>query len=162
MRIIIKAFYSITLSDYIMSDFFAALDTTKDAPIKEKVEKLSEVIEKVMIILMDIPVQVDKIIQDLANRINQIDAKVNALQNEVNMIKQRGVAPAAGGMSASGGPPPPPPPGGAPPPPPPPGGGPPPPPGQPAAPANPMSLRGAIMGELKSLLDRRKSMSTDE
>ncbi len=144
-----------------MSDFFAALDTTKDAPIKEKVEKLSQIIENVMTILMEIPVQVDKIIQDLANNVNRIDAKVNALQNELNQIKQRGVAPAAGGTGAGGAPPPPPPPGGAPPPPPP-GGGPPPPPGQPAAPANPMSLRGAIMGELKSLLDRRKSMSTDE
>jgi len=146
-----------------MSDFFSALDTTKDAPIKEKVDALSDIMAKVMTILIDIPVQVDKIIQDLAANINRMDAKVNALQNEVNQLKTRGVAPAPGGSSSAGAPPPPPGAGAPPPPPPPPGGGaPPPPPGQPSAPANPMSLRGAIMGELKSLLDRRKSMSGDE
>jgi hypothetical protein len=143
-----------------MSDFFSALDNTKDTPIKEKVEQLSEFLEKIMSIVLEIPVQVDKIIQDLANNINRIEGRVNTIQNEVTQLKARGVAPAGG---PGGAPAPPPPPGGGPPPPP--GGAPPPPPGgAPAnnAPVNPMSLRGAIMGELKSLLARRKNMSDEE
>ncbi len=110
-----------------------------------------------MTIILRIPDLVDSAIGDLKSQITNLQSKVNTMTNDLNAIKTRGVAapasPGAAPMAPSiggspGGPPPPPggPPGGSP-------GGPPP---GPSRPASPVSLRGAIMGELKSLFAKRK------
>ncbi|KKM54061.1 hypothetical protein LCGC14_1553770, partial [marine sediment metagenome] len=115
-------------------------------------------------IVLKIPDLVDISIQDVNSKISNLQDQLNGINQDVSTLKARPVAVAA--SAAPGGPPGPPPgPGGpakAPPPPggparaPPPGG---PKPGPAPRPAQPVSLRGAIMGELKSLFNKRRQAS---
>ena len=145
-------------------EFASFLESTKKAPIEEKLDAFGEIIEKIMTIVLKIPDLVDISIQDVNSKISNIQNQLNGINQDVSTLKAKpaGVgAPAA--PSAPGGPPGPPPggsggPARAPPPPPgaPPGG---PRPGPAPRPAQPVSLRGAIMGELKSLFNKRKTQS---
>jgi len=119
--------------------------------------------------VLKIPDLVDISIQDVNSKISNLQDQLNGINQDVSTLKARPVAVAASaapGGSPGGPPGPPPGPGGpakAPPPP----GGParaPPPPGGPKPgpaprPAQPVSLRGAIMGELKSLFNKRRAQS---
>ncbi len=150
-------------------EFASFLESTKKAPIEEKLDAFGEIIEKIMTIVLKIPDLVDMSIQDVTSQISNLQNQLGGMNQEISALKARpttGAAPAA--SSAPGGPPggPPPGPGRAPPPPPGPGRAPPPPSGPrsgpapgPARPASPVSLRGAIMGELKSLFNKRKNTS---
>jgi len=150
-------------------EFNIFLESAKKSPLDEKVNAFGSIIEKIMSIVLRIPDLVDNSLNGINQQISSLESRINAMNGEINSLKTRGVA----APGASIGSPPPPPPGsmsggplGAPPPPPgappPPGppGSPPPPPGGPRAaperPANPVSLRGAIMGELKQLFAKRK------
>ncbi len=147
-------------------EFASFLESTKKAPIEEKLDAFGEIIEKIMTIVLKIPDLVDISIQDVNSKISDLKNQLNGINQDVSTLKARPVTVAA--SSAPGGSPGPPPgPGGparAPPPPP---GGParaPPPPGGPKPgpaprPAQPVSLRGAIMGELKSLFNKRRAQS---
>ena len=141
-------------------EFASFLSDAKKSPIEEKVNAFGDIVEKIMTIVLRIPDLVDE-------RIAVIQTNINNLSNDINALKTRAMTSPATPGGAPGGPPPPP--GGAPggPPPPPPGGapgGPPPPPGGapggpppgPRDPSSPVSLRGAIMGELKQLFAKRK------
>lgn len=110
-----------------------------------------------MTIILKIPDLVDHTINGINQQISNLQTRVNTMSNDLNAIKGRGptsptgpssklgVLPSSSGVGGlQGGPPPPP--GG------PPGG----PPAGPSRPANPQSLRGAIMGELKQLFAKRK------
>jgi len=129
-------------------EFANFMQETKKAPLEEKLNTFGDIVEKMMSMILRIPDLVD---QSLASRINSINNDVSALRT-----RGTGAAPVIAAPSAPSSAPPPPggPPGG---PPPPPGGRPPP--GGPggARPASPVSLRGAIMGELKSLFAKRKT-----
>lgn len=137
-------------------EFASFLDSTKKAPINEKLDAFGEIIEKIMTIVLKIPDLVDISIQDVNSKISNLQNQLNGINQDVSTLKARPVTAAA--SAAPGGPPAPPPgPGG-------PAGAPPPPPGGPRPgpaprPAQPVSLRGAIMGELKSLFNKRKAQS---
>ena len=129
-------------------EFNSVLNSMREAPIREQVEGLSDVIEKMMMLIMSIPDMVDK-------QINQLNQQINGLHTKISGLESRIAAGATAAPAAGAGAPPPP--GGAVP------GAPPPPPGAPAprpqAPANPISLRSSIMGELKELFKKRRALS---
>lgn len=133
-------------------EFANFIAEAKKSPLEDKVNAFGDIVEKIMTIILKIPDLVDR-------QVSAIQTKLNGLTNEINTLKTRAIAPtaASGIPSVSGGPSgPPPPPGGPKGPLPPPG--PPGPPGAPkaAGPVNPVTLRGAIMGELKTLFAKRK------
>lgn len=138
-------------------EFFSVMKGYSEAPLKERVEGLANVIEKIMIITLKIPEMVDESIQILSNNINGLDGRLKAMEGRIVQVESR-VAAASGANLAvpavASGPGAPPPPPGAPPPPP--GKAPPP---KSGAPAAPVSLRGSIMDELKSLFSKRKAVS---
>jgi hypothetical protein len=146
----------------VAEDFFNVMNSYSEAPLKERVEGMGEVIEKIMAIVLKIPEMVDITIQNLVGQIGGINSRLDSMDNKIRGLESRAIG--SGGGSAGGVPPPPPKPGA---PPPPPGRGPPPPPGAPGAgpgapPANPVSLRGSIMGELKSLFAKRRALSDED
>jgi len=126
-------------------EFASFLESTKKAPIDEKLNAFGDIIEKIMQIVLKIPDLVDITIQDVNSQISNLQSQIGGMNQEITALKARPVAVA--GPATSGAP-------GAPPPPP--GPGPKP---APARSASPVSLRGAIMGELKSLFNKRKSAS---
>ncbi|TET58448.1 MAG: hypothetical protein E3J52_08455 [Promethearchaeota archaeon] len=141
-------------------EFATFLDNTRKAPLEEKLSAFGDIIEKIMSIVLRIPDLVDQSLGVINEKVSNLQNQVNSLNSQIS--SRSGAAPAAaalgpsapGAARAPGSPPPPPPPGG------PPGGprGPGPTPG-PSRPASPVSLRGAIMGELKSLFAKRKNQS---
>ena len=140
-------------------EFFSVMNSYSEAPLKERVEGLADEIEKIMTITLKIPEMVDQSIQMLSNNINGLDGRIKAIEGRISQLESRVAASAGANLavpavkSGSGAPPPPPPPGS---PPPPPGRAPPP---KSGPPANPISLRGSIMDELKTLFSKRKAAS---
>lgn len=150
-----------------MAEFFQTMKSYSEVPLKERVDGLADVIEKIMSITLKIPEMTDVSIQNLLSQIDGLNtriskletlsARISALEGKMANLQS---GPIVGAPVASASAPPPPPPGGGPGAPP---GAPPPPPGRaPAAPANPVSLRGSIMDELKSLFSKRRSASEDD
>ena len=143
-------------------EFAAFLDNTRKAPLEEKLNAFGDIIEKIMSIVLRIPDLVDQSLGTVNEKVSNLQNQVNSLNSQIMQSRPGGAPAAVPGTSApAGGAP-----GGAPgsPPPPPPGGPPGSPrgPGQapaPSRPASPVSLRGAIMGELKSLFAKRKNQS---
>ena len=131
-------------------EFNSFLASAKKSPIEEKINAFGDIIEKIMSIVLRIPDLVDNSLSGINQHISSLETRINTMNSDITSLKSRPVS-APGG--APGGPPGPPPPGG------PPGGAPPPPPPgpkpAPARPANPVSLRGAIMGELKAMFAKR-------
>lgn len=130
-----------------MSDEFnAVLNSMREAPIREQVEGLSDVIEKMMMLIMSIPDQVDTMVNGLQSQISGLQTKISGLESRI--ASGATAAPGVGAVPSPGGAAP---------------GAPPPPPGAPAprpqAPANPISLRSSIMGELKELFKKRRALS---
>jgi hypothetical protein len=139
-------------------EFFSVMKGYSEAPLKERVEGLADVIEKIMIITLKIPEMMDQSIKFLSDSINGLDGRLKAMEGRIVQVESR-VAAASGAnlavpaVASSPGAAPPPPPGS---PPPPPGRAPPP---KSGPPAGPVSLRGSIMDELKSLFSKRKAVS---
>jgi len=137
-----------------MADEFSFfLSQTRQAPLKEKVDGLSEIIENMMKIILSFPDMVDNAINNLAQKVYSLESQIRALDQKIETMKNSMVAAPMG--SSQGAPLPagvPPRPPGAPPPPP----GAPPAPPKPQEPVNPMSLRSSIMDELKTLFAKRK------
>ncbi|MHA1195369.1 MAG: hypothetical protein ACTSRH_04580 [Promethearchaeota archaeon] len=147
-------------------EFNSFLSEAKKSPLEEKVNAFGDIVEKMMTMILRIPDLVDQSISTLNERISNLESKINAINNEINQLKvrQSSVTPAVTGNSnpnlatPATSPPPsnvPPPPRGPP-------GSPPPPAARPASPtasrsANPQSLRGAIMSELKMLFAKRQN-----
>ena len=71
-------------------EFSNFLDQTREAPIREKVDGLSEIIEKMMILIMSIPESVDKLISNLNDRINAMDSRIASLDGKIANIKVAG------------------------------------------------------------------------
>ncbi len=140
----------------IAEEFASFLDQTRKAPMEEKLNAFGDIVEKIMQIILKIPDLVDISLQDVNSKVSNLQNQLNAMNGDITALKSRPAA-AAGAPAAPRAPggapgsPPPPPPGGAPGSPPPPGGP------KPARPAQPVSLRGAIMGELKSLFAKRRT-----
>ena len=150
-------------------EFASFLDSTRKAPLEEKITAFGDIIEKIMSIVLRIPVLVVQSLGVVNDKVTALQNQLNTMNSDITTLKSRPAGPATAAAprapgGAPGGPSPPPPggsrPGGAP------GGPPPPPPGgsrpggpapAPARPASPVSLRGAIMGELKSLFAKRKT-----
>lgn len=141
-------------------EFASFLDSTRKAPLEEKLNAFGDIIEKIMSIVLRIPDLVDQSLGAVNDKISNLQNQLNSINSQVASTRSGGSpAPAVSVPSAApaaGGPPggPPPPPGGPP-------GGPRGPGTAPAPsrPASPVSLRGAIMGELKSLFAKRKTQS---
>ncbi len=138
-------------------EFFSVMKGYSEAPLKERVEGLADVIEKIMTITLRIPEMVDQSLTLLSGQITGLDGRLKAMEGRIVQVESR-VAAASGANlavpavgSGSGAPPPPP---GSPPPPP--GKAPPP---KSGPPAGPVSLRGSIMDELKTLFSKRKAVS---
>ena len=148
-------------------EFANFMAETKKAPLEEKLNAFGDIVERMMSVILRIPDLVDQSLLTVNQKISTLESRFNTINNEVSALRTKGVgsSPVTASPSSpssasppSGGPPgsPPPPsgglrgPGGPPPPP----GGPPGGPG-PARPASPVSLRGAIMGELKQLFSKR-------
>ncbi len=140
-------------------EFANFMAETKKAPLEEKLNAFGDIVERMMSVILRIPDLVDQSLATVNQKISTLESRFNTINNEVSALRTKGagtspvIASPSSPSSApppSGGPPgvPPPPPGG------PPGG---PPPGGPGAarPASPVSLRGAIMGELKQLFSKR-------
>ena len=140
-------------------EFANFMAETKKAPLEEKLNAFGDIVERMMSVILKIPDLVDQSLASVNQKISTLESRFNTINNEVSSLRTKGggaspiIASPASPSSApppSGGPPggPPPPPGG------PPGG---PPPGGPGAarPASPVTLRGAIMGELKQLFSKR-------
>lgn len=140
-------------------EFASFLETTRKAPLEEKLNAFGDIVEKIMQIVLKIPDLVDQSLQTVNTKVTNLQNQLTAINNDLSSLKSGGtVAPAAsaptlsrtpggsppGGLP-SGGSPPGSPPGGPP-------GGP-----RPSRPASPITLRGAIMGELKQLFAKRKS-----
>lgn len=138
-------------------EFASFLDSTRKAPMEEKLNAFGEIVEKIMQIVLKIPDLVDHSLQGINSNVSNLQNQINAVNSEISALKSRsGGAPAVSSPGAPPGPPGPPP-RNAPPPP---GSPPGPPPGPgPARPASPVSLRGAIMGELKELFSKRRGQS---
>ncbi|MFX1417400.1 MAG: hypothetical protein ACFE9N_00625 [Promethearchaeota archaeon] len=144
-------------------EFASFLDSTRKAPLEEKLNAFGDIIEKIMSIVLRIPDLVDQSLGAVNDKVNNLQNQLNSINSQMASLRPGGsptsAAPIVSGPSAplpAGGPPggPPPPPGG------PPGAprGPGPAPG-PNRPASPVSLRGAIMGELKQLFAKRRQGS---
>ncbi len=134
-------------------EFASFLDSTRKAPMEEKLTAFGDIIEKIMSIVLRIPDLVDQSIGSVNEKISNLQNQVNSLNSQITSLQPgSGAAPgtSAPAVRAPGGPPGVPPPPGAPP------GGPGPAP-TPSRPASPVSLRGAIMGELKQLFSKRKT-----
>ena len=150
-------------------EFASFLDSTRKAPLEEKLNAFGDIIEKIMSIVLRIPDLVDQSLGSVNDKVLNLQTQINNLNSQITSL-QSGTAggPVAAGTTATGpiaartpGAPPGSAPGGPPPPPPGPPGGPRGP-GQapaPSRPASPVSLRGAIMGELKQLFAKRKNQS---
>ena len=142
-------------------DFFSTMASYSEAPLKERVEGLADVTEKMMTIIMKLPDMFDGSLNAMMTKINALESKVSGLEAKI----AAGVSMGGGGGSPGAPPSPGGPPrmgGGAPPPPPSGGAGPPPPPSAGGgAPAGPVSLRGSIMGELKDLFAKRRKASEE-
>ena len=141
-------------------EFANFMQETRKAPLEEKLNTFGDVVEKMMSMILRIPDLVDQSLAIVGQRISTLESRINSINNDVSALRTRGTgaAPVIAAPTAPSSAPPPPsgPPGGPP-------GGPPPPPGGPPGgpggprPASPVSLRGAIMGELKSLFAKRKT-----
>jgi hypothetical protein len=148
-------------------EFASFLDSTRKAPMEEKLNAFGDIVEKIMQIVLKIPDLVDNSLQGINSKVTNLQNQLNAVNNDIRSLKSgSGIAPTTSAPTAASVPgappgPPGPPPRNAPPPP----GSPPGPPGGPpggpgpARPASPVSLRGAIMGELKELFSRRREQS---
>jgi len=136
-------------------EFANFMQETRRAPIEEKLNAFGDIVEKMMMMILRIPDLVDQSLATLNQKISTLESRINNMNNDVAALKTRGSG-ATPMVSTPSTPTSAPPPSGGPP------GGPPPPPGGPpggpgpARPASPISLRGAIMGELKELFSRRK------
>ncbi len=146
-------------------EFASFLDSTRKAPLEEKLNAFGDIIEKIMSIVLRIPDLVDQSLGSVNDKVLNLQNQINSLNSQITSL-QSGSGATSGTMASTvsapaasrslGGPPPPPPPSGGPP------GGPPGGPGSapgPNRPASPVSLRGAIMGELKQLFAKRKGQS---
>lgn len=140
-------------------EFATFLEKTRKAPFEEKLNSFGDIVEKIMSIILRIPDLVDESLIGINQKLSALENRINAINNDIAAIKERsGIAPNAttrtpGASSPAAGslpPGPPPLPGGPP-------GGPPGRPAATAAPASPISLRGAIMGELKELFAKRQT-----
>ncbi|MFX1447317.1 MAG: hypothetical protein ACFFCG_04200 [Promethearchaeota archaeon] len=138
-------------------EFANFMQETKKAPLEEKLNAFGDIVERMMSVILRIPDLVDQSLAGVGQRISTLESRFNTMNNELSSLRTRGTgsSPAITAPSAPSSIPPPPggPPGGPP-------SGPPPPPGGPGGPgttrpANPVSLRGAIMGELKQLFSKR-------
>jgi len=147
-------------------EFANFMQETKKAPLEEKLNTFGDIVEKMMSMILRIPDLVDQSLAVVGQRMSTLESRINTINNDISALRTRGVggAPVIAAPTAPSSAPPPPggPPGGPPPPSGPPGGPPPPPGGPPGGPggprpASPVSLRGAIMGELKSLFAKRKT-----
>ena len=142
-------------------EFANFMQETRKAPLEEKLNTFGDVVEKMMSMILRIPALVDQSLAVVSQRISTLESRINSINNDVSALRTRGTgaAPVIAAPTAPSSAPPPSagPPGGPPggPPPLPPGG----PPGGPGGPrpASPVSLRGAIMGELKSLFAKRNT-----
>jgi len=141
-------------------EFANFMSEARKAPIEEKLNAFGDIVEKMMIMILRIPDLVDQSILTINQKISTLESRITTMNNDVSALKTRGglASPVIASPSAPSSAPPPSggPPGGPPSGPPPPPGGPPGGPGSPR-PASPVSLRGAIMGELKELFARRKT-----
>jgi hypothetical protein len=144
-------------------EFANFMQETRKAPLEEKLNAFGDIVERMMSMLLRIPDLVDQTLSNFNQKISSIESRMNNINNDLAALKTRGggVAPVIAAPNAPISAPPPSsgPPGGPPGGPPPPPGGPPGAPGAPGAqrPANPQSLRGAIMGELKQLFAKRQT-----
>jgi hypothetical protein len=138
-------------------EFANFMAETKKAPLEEKLNAFGDIVERMMSVILRIPDLVDQSLAGVGQRISTLESRITTMNNEVSALRTRGTgaAPVMAAPSAPASAPPPStgPPGGPP-------GGPPPPPGGPGGPggprpASPVSLRGAIMGELKQLFSKR-------
>ncbi|MBY9010803.1 MAG: hypothetical protein KGD70_00350 [Candidatus Lokiarchaeota archaeon] len=135
-------------------EFANFMQETKKAPLEEKLNAFGDIVERMMSVILRIPDLVDQSLAGVGQRIAALESRITTMNNEVSALRTRGTgaSPVIASPSAPASAPPPSagPPGGPP-------GGPPPPPGGPGAarPASPVSLRGAIMGELKQLFSKR-------
>jgi len=135
-------------------EFANFMNETKKAPLEEKLNAFGDIVERMMSVILRIPDLVDQSLAGVGQRISTLESRITTINSEVSALRTRGsgATPAIAAPSAPASVPPPStgPPGGPP-------GGPPPPPGGPGAarPASPVSLRGAIMGELKQLFSKR-------
>ena len=141
-------------------EFANFMQETRKAPLEEKLNSFGDIVEKMMFMILKIPDLVEQSLNAINQKISTIETRINTINNDVNALKRGSnlstpivatpKAPASAPPPLSG------PPGGPP-------GGPPPPPGGPpggpgaSRPASPVSLRGAIMSELKQLFNKRKT-----
>ena len=151
-------------------EFANFMQETRRAPLEEKLNAFGEIIERMMSMLLRIPDLVDQSLSTITQKISTLESQISTINNEMSTFRTSGISvqptvsapsapnsvppPPGGPPSSSSGVGPRPPPGGPPPPP----GGPPGGPGQ-TRPASPISLRGAIMSELKQLFNKRKTPS---
>ena len=137
-------------------EFANFMQETRKAPLEEKLNSFGDIVEKMMFMILKIPDLVEQSLAAINQKISTIETRINTINNDLNEIKRGGSLStpivASPKTPASAPPPPSGPPGGPPPPP----GGPPEGPGAPR-PASPVSLRGAIMSELKQLFNKRKT-----
>ena len=142
-------------------EFSSFLDKARKSPIEDKVNAFGDIVEKMMSMILRIPDLVDQSLLTINQKLTSLETRLNAVNNDITAIKSRSSssspvvaapnAPVSAPLPSNA---PPPPPGGPP-------GGPPPGPGGPGAarPASPVSLRGAIMSELKTLFAKRQNQS---
>ena len=140
-------------------EFANFMQETRKAPLEEKLNTFGDIVEKMMSMILRIPDLVDQSLAVVGQRISTLESRINSINNDISTLRTRGIGatPVIAAPAAPSSAPPPPagPPGGPPPP----SGGPPGGPGGPGGPrpASPVSLRGAIMGELKSLFAKRNT-----
>jgi len=139
-------------------EFANFMQETKKAPLEEKLNAFGDIVERMMSVILRIPDLVDQSLATVNQKIYSLESQFTKINNEVSSLRTKGVG-ASSVIAAPASPNSVPPPSGSPPGGPP--GGPPPPPGGPpggpgaARPASPVSLRSAIMGELKQLFSKR-------
>ena len=141
-------------------EFANFMQETRKAPLEEKLNAFGDIVERMMSMILRIPDLVDQTLSNLNQKISTLESKITTINSDLSALKTRGggTTPIIASPSTPISAPPPSsgPPGGPP-------GGPPPPPGGPPGapgsqrPANPQSLRGAIMGELKQLFAKRQT-----
>ena len=145
-------------------EFANFMQETRKAPLEEKLNSFGDIVEKMMFMILKIPDLVEQSLTAINQKISTLETRINTINSDLNTMKRGGnlSTPIVATPKAPASAPPPPggPPGGSqggPP------GGPPPPPGGPpggvgaSRPASPVSLRGAIMSELKQLFNKRKT-----